>query len=314
MNNTDRHYRVVRKAVTLVELLVVIAIIGVLVGLLVPAVQYAREAARRMKCTNNLRQLGLAVHQHADVYRRLPVSVSPFLEGPRPKPRRDGSGWIVAVLPYFEQNALNDRFVQHSDGDFLSGDGLRHPDLAESMKTLLAVLHCPSDGTVSRLSDQQYEWFEREVALTSYKGVIGDNRMGGSQSTFLGSEPDCISTGDCNGMFHRLTYQRPIVLADVLDGTSNTLMLGEDVADQNFHSVAFYANGDYASTHAPLNYFPKPARPMDWWDVMSFRSRHAGGANFCLVDGSVHYIGETINQELYRSLSTKAGGEHAAIP
>lgn len=314
MHGEYTYRRPPRNAVTLVELLVVIAIIGVLVGLLLPAVQYARESARRARCVNNLRQLGLAIQNHADAFGHFPVSVSPFLEGPKPRPRRDGSGWIVALLPYFEQVPLKKQFAAHADGDFLSGDGLRHPDLAEPMRTMLPVLHCPSDGTASRLSDQQYEWFTHPVALTSYKGVIGDNRMGGSQSMFPGSEPDCISTAKCNGVFHRLTYQWPIGFADVRDGTSNTLMIGEDVADQNFHSVAFYANGDYASTHAPLNFFPDPPRPMDWWDVMSFRSRHSGGANFCLADGAVRFVAETIEHPLYRALSTKAGKENASVP
>ncbi len=86
-------------------------------------------------------------------------------------------------------------------------------------------------------------------------------------------------------------------------------MVGEDVPRENNHSVAFYANGDYASCHAPLNFFPKPSRPNDWWDVMSFRSRHPGTAQFCLSDGSVRIINETIDRSLYRALSTRNGNE-----
>jgi prepilin-type processing-associated H-X9-DG protein len=102
-------------------------------------------------------------------------------------------------------------------------------------------------------------------------------------------------------------------MGQVTDGTSNTLMIGEDVAEENYHSVAYYANGDYASCHAPLNYFPKPFRPMDWWDVMSFRSRHSRGANFCYADGSVRFVAETIDHAIYRALSTR-GGHEAAFP
>ncbi len=303
-----------RPAFTLVELLVVIAIIGLLVALLLPAVQMAREAARRVECQNHLKQLGLAAHNHHDAHRKLPISVSPFREGPQPWPRRDGRGWILSALPYLEQQPLHDRFSRVFGSDFLSGAGLRDPAVRDAVQTRLPVLQCPSDGSAGDLSADQWQWEGIEVALTSYKGVIGDNRMGGSQSMHPGSEPDCLHTGDCPGLFYRLTYQRPARLSQVRDGTSNTLLVGEDVPEHNAHSTAYYANGDYASCHAPLNYFPRPPRPRQWWDVMSFRSRHPNGASFCLADGSVRFIGQTIDYLLYRALSTKAGGEPAPVP
>lgn len=88
---------------TLIELLVVIAIIGILVGLLLPAIQFAREASRRTACASNLRQLGAGIHLHHDARRNLPESISPFWEGSAPLPNRDGSGWILRTLPYIEQ-------------------------------------------------------------------------------------------------------------------------------------------------------------------------------------------------------------------
>ena len=91
-------------------------------------------------------------------------------------------------------------------------------------------------------------------------------------------------------------------------------MVGEDVAFHNHHSTAYYCNGDYSSCHAPLNYMPDPPTPNDWWNVISFRSLHPGGAQFCLADGSVHFVSETIDYDLYRALSTKAGGEVAQVP
>jgi len=299
---------------TLVEALVTIAIIGMLIAILLPAVQMVREAARRIQCQNNLKQLGLAVHNHHSIHKKLPISVSPFLEGPCPWPERDGRGWILTLLPFLEQQALHDQFSQVFGGDFLSGAGLRSPVVRRAMQTQLPALQCPSDASVRVLSDSQWQWEGIGVALTSYKGVIGDNRMGGALSMHPGSEPDCISTGDCPGLFYRLTYQKPVRLGQIRDGTSRTLMVGEDVPQHNAHSTAYYANGDYASCHAPLNFFPNPPRPRAWWDVMSFRSRHPGGASFCLADGSVRFLSQSIDYSLYRALSTKAGGEPVQVP
>ncbi|MGI8980965.1 MAG: DUF1559 domain-containing protein [Pirellulaceae bacterium] len=311
MKRTKRNFA---PGMTLIELLVVIAIIGILVSLLIPAVQFAREASRRMGCASNLRQLGSGIHLHHDARRILPESISPFWEGTRPIPKRDGSGWILRTLPYVEQEPLFIQFGPSLGSDFLSGQGLRSPACAPLMQTKLPLLLCGSDESGRNLSNQQYHWVGRQVALTNYKGVIGDNRMGGSQSMHAGTEPDCISTGNCNGLFYRLTYQSPLGLGSVGDGLSNTFMVGEDIPQENNHSVAFYANGDYASCHAPLNFFPKPSRPNDWWDVMSFRSRHSGGANFCLADGSVRFVSDQINHQLYRGLSTRNRNDVGNLP
>jgi prepilin-type processing-associated H-X9-DG protein len=91
-------------------------------------------------------------------------------------------------------------------------------------------------------------------------------------------------------------------------------MLGEDVPEHNNVSAAYYGNGDHASCHAPLNYLPDTPTPDDWPNVMSFRSRHPAGAQFCMADGSVQFVNETIDYTLYKGLSTKAGGEDAALP
>src|SRR5687768_8736072 len=109
---------------TLVELLVVIAIIGVLVALLLPAVQMAREAARRMSCGNNLKQMGLAIHNYHDTFHSLPVSLGPWFHGPRPSRQRNGKGWILSALPQLDQQPLFDQFAPSFDGDFFSGSGL----------------------------------------------------------------------------------------------------------------------------------------------------------------------------------------------
>jgi len=310
----QRARRRLRCGVTLPELLVAIAIVGVLASLTLPAVQSAREAVRRSSCANNLRMLGMAIHLHHDARGHFPTSTSPFVEGNQPATGRDGSGWIVRTLPYAEQHPLQSQFSRFLGGEFLAGGGLKHPDCLPLIQTRLSVLHCPSDSSCRELSDQQIQWVGTPVALTSYKGVIGDNRMGGAASIFQGSEPDCLSTGECNGMFYRLTYQQPTFMASVTDGLSTTLAIGEDVPAENHHSAAFYANGDFASAHAPLNYFPPLPTPDDWWNVMSFRSGHAGGAFFCFADGHVQFVADSIDHVLYRALSTRNGAETDIAP
>jgi len=299
-----------RKGFTLLELLVVIAVIAVLIALLVPAVQKVREAAARVHCQNNLKQIGLAVHHYHDTHNHLPTSVSPWNEGGRPP--RTGRGWILETLPFLEQGPLYSAFEPSRTGDMLGGGGLTK--CLPQMATVIAVLACPSDGSGGKTSTLQYQWVGIPVAVTNYKGVIGTSNMGGGWPDSPSGLFDGYATTSCNGLFFRNSYQLNLRLLSITDGTSNTLMVGEDVCDQNNHGAAYYANGDYASSHAPLNYFPQPPIPDNWPRVMSFRSRHPGGVNFCLADGSVRFISDSINWLLYQQLCTRAGGEPVQVP
>lgn len=224
-----------RRGFTLIELLVVIAIIGVLIGLLLPAVQKVREAASRLRCSNNLKQLGLAVHNYHSMYDLFPISHSPWSEGTSPMPPHTGRGWILLSLPYMEQEGLYRQFDPSITSSLWSCSAI--------MNSELKALRCPTDSSdVVGNCTQQYQWGGTPVALTNYKGVIGDNRMGGT-TAFPGGSPDCHNTIGCPGIFYRNNYQEPVSISKVSDGTSNTFMIGEDVIQHNWHSTAYFQRG-----------------------------------------------------------------------
>jgi prepilin-type processing-associated H-X9-DG protein len=214
-------------------------------------------------------------------------------------------------------------------------NGISVPEL---LKTQLSVLQCPSDPDVKQLSDKQFEFVGCEVARTSYKGVLDDTFLGeADNASFENNEPgsqyrsgiysepsthplmtqyDCHRDVRCRGIFFRHTFQRPVTLAKVTDGTSKTLMIGEDVPNYNLHSTAYYSNGDWCSCNIPLNYGlnlpPDPTGAPDWWNWQGFRSLHPGGLNFCLADGSVRFVAEQADHVTFRTSCTRDGGEAVA--
>lgn len=290
-----------RLAFTLVELLVVIAIIGILVALLLPAVQSAREASRRASCTNNLKQLALAIHNYHDVYQFIPCSMNWGTATP-PQHR----GWIVATLPFFERTDVYDQFAQYNFE-------VANPNLAKMRALVLNNLMCPSDGTGHNRvpNNWQAQQHNSLSGLTNYKGVIGDPNMGGGG---VGSADNHNGPMN-NGLFWRQSWQNPVNFRDILDGLSSTLMIGEDVPKWNYHSAWFFSNGDYCSCHRPINFFAKPAPPNNatgqnfWPRDMGFRSQHPGVCQFAAADGSIHALRENIDHTQYRALCTRAGGE-----
>ena len=342
-------------AFTLVELLVVIAIIGILVALLLPAIQAAREAARRSSCTNNLKNIGLACINHHDARGHLPTSVYQRNEerdrncqwidqtgslsiekGGRGYP---GKGWIVDILPYIEEQPRYDGIAtglkNSAPGNFAAranaGRGMGALPIRPFIADQLPVLSCPSDESARPSGDMWY-WQGIIVATTSYKGCIGDSVInsrgcetpsppGDSPFPDFGSHMDCHNTVECNGLIWRNTYYRPVSFRKVEDGTSKTFMVGEGVVSQDFHSAAFFSDGDWASCGIPLNFFiippPDPADPQaraQWWQHgRGFKSMHPGGAQFAMADGSVHFVSESIDHNAYRGLATRSGGETANL-
>ncbi len=287
-----------RGGFTLVELLVVIAIIAMLVTLLLPAVQAAREAARRAQCMNHLKQISLAVQNFHSALNKIPDSHN--------YEQLSSRGWITMTLPFMEEQAIYDLMEPYFDGRFGQGQGINHPDLANVVNQPLPNFRCPSDATGSQLvSKEQYQWSGKEIALTNYKGIIGNNKMGNAGT----GTPDCHRSPDCNGLFWRFSFTKTIRFKNITDGLSKTFLAGEDLPRYNFHSGLYHGNGDYSSTHFPLNVKPNPPVPANWPLAITFRSDHPGGAYFALVDGTVVFIQDDIDYDIYRFLSTRNGGE-----
>jgi prepilin-type N-terminal cleavage/methylation domain-containing protein/prepilin-type processing-associated H-X9-DG protein len=290
-----------RPAFTLVELLVVIAIIGVLVALLLPAVQAAREAARRMQCTNNLKQFGLAIHNYASANNEH-FPIGSHLNGRH--------GVFTWMLPYIEQQAVYDQIDTKQPG---SGSSMRN--------TPIAAYYCPSCSYQKVYLSPQYDY--QRGALTNYQAVGGAlvNRGEKITTSTYGNLPN-------NGMFV-LDHVR--TMGECRDGLSNSLAFGEFV-HRDYTVSASYAqppgsvrpwilgeNGAKASyafkvcefaINAPVNRNDNSVP----FNHLPFGSFHSGGANFCFGDGSVHFLTQTINFSLYESLATVNGQEPVSPP
>ena len=283
-----------RSGFTLIELLVVIAIIAVLIALLLPAVQQAREAARRTQCKNNLMQIGLALHNYEMTYERLPPgSVDPN-RPIRNEPKGYHFGWIVQLLPYLDQVSV----FQHFDPKA----GVYDAQNKSAGDVRIGVLLCPSNASVGRGS-----------------GLPG-------QTTYAGCHHDVEAPIDIdnNGV---MFLNSSIRNRDIRDGASNTIFVGElsDLADGLGWASGTRATlrnaGGGISGAAALWARPgapgQPAAPAAGADradalllqVGGFGSSHIGGAQFAIGDGSVRFISQNVNPGTFKYLANRADGE-----
>jgi prepilin-type N-terminal cleavage/methylation domain-containing protein/prepilin-type processing-associated H-X9-DG protein len=306
-----------RKAFTLIELLVVIAIIGVLIGLLLPAVQKVREAANRAKCSNNLKQIALGVHNYHDAYGCMPRNGSRYdLVDDGTRTTQYSWSFFARMLPFLEQDAL-----------FRAGN-VDTSSLRTSVATHanIPIFFCPSD-TAKDNSPSPHTANNgttgAPVGLTNYKGVSGSNFCWGTYpNTGPSGSCDCFyvnNKGKGDGIFFGTDILYRLVLTDITDGTSNTFMIGEDIPLLNCWCAWPYANAAVSTCNMPPNinldekYGICDAAAVSadsaWQWTFGFRSRHPGGLYFAFADGSVHFIQEKIDLPTYRGLATIQGGE-----
>jgi len=301
-----------RRAFTLIELLVVIAIIAVLIALLLPAVQAAREAARRAQCTNNLKQLGLAMHNYESTNGSF-------------APGRNGccyGTWVVYVLPYMEQSAMHATWnftgnpAWNPDGLFTYG-GAANTTLTY---TRINAYTCPSDTPNTPIGSIQSYNYAANFGTTSndQRDELNGVMFGGAPFSDIAKNS---STGTKGGAYG---------IQDITDGTSNTVMISEVIIGQGVDLRGFVHWGDasafesYLAPNSPnpdriytedyvkypfMNNPPGAASTADAPNMMASRSRHPGGVNSLFCDGSVRFIKNSISLPTWRALSTTKGGE-----
>lgn len=304
-----------RTAFTLVELLVVIAIIGVLVGLLLPAVQAAREAARRMSCSNNLKQIGLAMHSYNDVHRKLPATAMGIMvAGSHSQPVHEAglTAW-VSILPFVEQAALFEEFD-------LSGSAWSATNETPAKKTP-AVYRCPSMPLPDAgLPFDGYSSYALSTGTRKYRNQMHDGAIIDSMNVFRAERIDI------GGIPESQSWMSWVAVDDITnaDGTTNTLLAGEfgvqirDVASLAYppsnpqHEAAgqWAQSYPYHSTASTFGVFN--GTKVGYYDIPAyecFRGPHQAGVQFVLCDGSVRFLSESVDSTILQKLSARNDGE-----
>ena len=322
-----------RTGFTLIELLVVIAIIGVLVGLLLPAVQQAREAARRSSCSNNLKQMGLAVHNYADVNpERFPVGwVGEYEDGEWHGDEGEGFGFASRMLPFIEQNNV------YKTINF--GQQVSHSSNTTARTTVISAFMCPSDsygaGDVFNPGEEGDGSNDEETpdatpgstqySRSNYPGVFGSEHMGGHDDhasaaewllswvgtvALLSEEDEGLEPGEGNGVFFAggANGENGVSFRDVTDGLSKTIMIGE--RDSRLGGSLWIGRGDdlEAGMSRVVGVGEHVFNSGDP-HFEDFFSSHPGGVSFAFADGHVAFLSDGMSESLFQSLSTRAGGE-----
>ena len=279
-----------RRGFTLIELLVVIAIIAILISLLLPAVQQAREAARRTQCKNNLKQIALALHNYHDTYFTFPPGTIGFPPGMdhtlyfSGNPIDSAYSWLVSLMPMIEQDNLYN--AMRTD-EFRFEDALVDPVLLNLMQTPIAAFHCPSDIGANVNANRPM------IGSDGNEYLIGKNNYAGNRAN---------GSGNRDAVFY---YNFGVRIRDISDGTSNTFMVGEKkTQDDMFGGVwagcssSEFDQVDNGDGFTGLTQFKMNTGESSTWTPLpesAFGSVHPGGAQFAMCDGSVQFISENID-------------------
>lgn len=312
-----------RRAFTLVELLVVIAIIGILVALLLPAVQAAREAGRRASCSNNLKQFGLGMHNYCDMTKgKLPCTITNGLGAP------NGVGMLVHILPQMEQSGIYNSITFGPSANWTLPVTETAPVGSRYYEVKISFFYCPSDVSENPGpgANGVTGW-----AISSYGCSAGAQRESGNgcgsyPGNFFGTGPadhsDSTSGTQISGLWSRLGYSAR--QAEITDGLSNTIMMGEIISQCSDHSRHGWANtnNNWFMTTAPINFNTCPNPTMgagcnsdtNWQTSMGFKSKHPGGAQFVFADASTQFLSQTIDYATYQRLGDRRDGQPVAIP
>ena len=286
-----------RRGFTLVELLVVIAIIGILIALLLPAVQAAREAARRSQCSNHLKQISLALLNYESTYKTLPpAGVQSNL-----------MGWQQFAMPFLEQTTLYQKF------DFKK-DYFQSPNWALGLSRV-DTYFCPSTGGEENLRDNHPDHLISGVApfTLHYYAILGPK----GQNSYANVAYKCTTGATYGGICDQgaMAYPKATRLAAITDGTSNTFLLGESswAKMQRYRSwvQAIYLTGGETVAFSARNIaFGINSRLTSTvFNDIPLGSQHPGGCQFAMVDGSVRFVSETIDQAIYLANASRDGGE-----
>ena len=325
---------------TLVELLVVIAIIGTLVGLLLPAVQSARESGRRSLCSNNLKQIALALHNYHDANRTFPAAfqaTNAYKSGMTDATYGQGISWIAYVLPFMEQVGLHSRI----NFDIANITTSTDPNASLAVSNRVAELYCPSIAEERDARSSGAATPASAVRTMNYFGISGVVVPSTLASTYPrysngGTWPQAIRPGQ--GIFS-LTYAsaqsyqpRTVSAKDVTDGLSNTYLLGEiswaGMSKQSNFSVGSYlagyngwGQGQFINPvrniwySRPINLSKMELQaggsvPSDGqYNNMNWGSNHPGGAQFATGDGAVQFVDDSIDMDTFMAMGSRNGGE-----
>lgn len=321
--------QVKRRAFTLVELLVVIAIIGILVALLLPAIQAAREAGRRSSCQNKIRQLGVALHNFHDVRNQFPPGAE-NLVFPKPTPTGatanvSGTSWIVYILPYIEQEPLYRQYRWD-----LSYNTVENAPIGE---TTIATLFCPSGPDPQKYLDPNTNLTKNRT--THYYGVMGPAGLTNPTTITIGTTSYPYTVGDAalngawsaHGMLSHyrettgsVSSFRIVRMADVTDGTSTTLMVGERSIHLPLGKTNDYrswlrgntsGSGSCKNVSYPINstFYNGSTN----FNHISFGSDHPGGCHFVMGDASVKFVKEDVNLLAYMASASMGEKEFVEL-